>query len=1168
MKKINILFSAIVAFAFLTSCAEETFSFVSEDVEMPVRISSTYPVAGVQTRADDNGFVADDEVGIFIVDYDKDGTPGELKMKGIRAANALFEYNGSTWDAPYQIYWADKATPADFYGYYPYDSAMETPTAYSFSVNSLQDSGDANSTAGAGYEESDLLWAKAEKVSPTTETINLQYRHLMAGITVSLEMGEGFTADEWNALNKTVLIGKTRLSGTVNFQDGSLAVGEDNEGLITPLSYNGQWRAVVMPQTISAGKELLIVDVGGQSYSLVKDVEMIYYSGRMHNFTLAVNKRIADGDYEFELLSDDVVAWIEDPDFHDGIVREYIVVHVDEPGTLSSVLAEQGYEYDEIGALKITGTLNHADLNFIGEKLSGMTALNIRDITITGNASEKDCLAGIGGRLHSGNKGILAHIILPTSIKKIGDQALKNVGLVGRVDIPDGVEYIGVEAFTENNLTGEVKLPSSLKILRGGAFAFNNGLSGTIYFPEGLQEIGPRYYGGQDFAVFQGTNLSGPLVLPSSLVLYENLGFVGTTGTIVIPPKTTIVPDYVFEDSGCTKVEFHEGIVEIGYAAFAGADLSGELVLPPDLKYIGGNAFCETKISKVIFPESLKLLGDGLRNEEGVFADCVYLTGTVTLPENVARIPKGCFNRCYSITGVVIPENVELIEVNAFYGCSAIASIVSHAEVPPVICENAFHGVNKDNFTVEVPAGCVDAYRQAPGWCEFKRIAEYSDFVCRPAQANALNTVHTETLILNADGDWEVEHCPSWVTLSQTSGTGKTELRLTFSQMEQGAGNRLDTIKFVMPAENHRTSCQVAQYDYEYEEDGCLTLQSHSLGDGIDVVFVGDGFDGQAISDCSYLNLVKEQVEYFFGLEPYKSHREYFDVHVTFPLSQECGVNTMNTYVNNRFGTLYGYDGTICTSNQLITAVDDVLDYALEYSPLEQNKIAESLVVLVPNDDAYDGNTIYSGNATISICPPSGRPYPQDTRGVIQHEAGGHGFGKLADEEISYSNWVPVSLRQEIQNFHSRGWYQNIAVSSKFNEVPWADFIFDTRYSDNVDIYEGAYGYMRGVFRSESNSCMNYGIPYYNAISRLEIMKRIFSYAGENFTMDYFYANDTSEWGDTDGATRSGTSYSYFTGTSYGASNTHVAPACCDAKAVGDAVRSIRAELKTRYYDK
>ena len=137
----------------------------------------------------------------------------------------------------------------------------------------------------------------------------------------------------------------------------------------------------------------------------------------------------------------------------------------------------------------------------------------------------------------------------------------------------------------------------------------------------------------------------------------------------------------------------------------------------------------------------------------------------------------------------------------------------------------------------------------------------------------------------------------------------------------------------------------------------------------------------------------------------------------------------------------------------------------------------------------------------------------------------------------------------------------NIASSSKFSSVPWAEFIFDPRYSDMVDIYEGAFGYMRGVFRSELNSCMNYGIPYYNAISRLEIMKRIFKYAGEPFTMDYFYANDSYEWGDVDGQTRSGVANSYFTGSAYGQSNTHVAPALYDAKACGDAVRKIREKL-------
>lgn len=1161
----KILYIAFFAALLMTSCAEETFEFVAYDEAMPVSISSVYPVKGSVTRADDNGFVAGDEVGIFIVDYNEDGTPGALKMNGVRAANALFEYDGSSWDAPYQIYWADGSTPADFYGYYPYDSAMEIPTAYPFSVSSLQDSDGDGTTGGAGYETSDLLWVKAEKVHPTTQAITLQYRHLMAGITVSLEKGDGFTLDEWNLLSKKVLIGDTELSGVVNLADGSIRIAEGNSGKITPLTYNDTWRAVVVPQNVAAGEELLIIDVDGQTYEFVKDVDMTYYSGKMHNFTIKVIKKTSGGDYEFKVLSDDIVAWEEDPDFHDGIVREYISVQVDEPGTLASTLSACGYAPDEIGALKITGILDHNDLNFIGEELISMTALNIRDIIITGSEEQKDCLAGIGGRYSDEAKGILAHVIFPTSIKKIADKAFRNVGLVGQIDLPDCVEYIGAYAFDGNNLTGELKLPASLKFLGVAAFSSNPGIYGQLYLPEGLEVIDDA---DDPFSrVFGTTNLTGPLILPSSLVSYGKLGFAGTSGSIVLPPKVDYVPDYAFEGSGCTNVKFHNGIIEIGYAAFADSAISGELALPSNLKYIAGNAFSGTKITRIIFPESLRVMGEGdgyHYAEEGIFADCKYLSGTVVLPENVARIPYGCFNRCSNITGLIIPRNVELIDVNAFYGCYSINSIISYAETPPVLCENAFYGVNKDNFTVEVPVGCVETYRQAQGWREFKRFSEFSDFVCRPAQANALNTVHSENIILNADGDWKVETCPSWVTLSQTYGTGKTELRLTFNQMEHGAGHRTDTIKFSMPAEGHKTHCIVSQYDYQYEEDACLTLQSHTQGNGVDIVFVGDGFDGKAISDGSYLNLVKEQIEYFFAVEPYKSHRGYFDVHVTFPLSQESGVNTMNTYVNNRFGTLYGYDGTLNTTEMLMTSMDEVFDYVVEYSPLESRTLEESLVVLVPNEDAYDGRTIFSGYAALSICPPSSRPYPQDTRGVIQHEAGGHGFGKLADESIVYSKWIPASVKNSIETFHSRGWYQNISLSSKFSNVPWADFIFDSRYSDQVDLYEGGMEYMRGVFRPEANSCMNYGIPYYNVISRLDIMKRIFRYAGEDFTMDYFYDNDSFEWGDIDGMTRSGTANAYFIGTAYSSSNTHIAPIECEAEVMGEVVRSIRNELKSR----
>jgi hypothetical protein len=252
----------------------------------------------------------------------------------------------------------------------------------------------------------------------------------------------------------------------------------------------------------------------------------------------------------------------------------------------------------------------------------------------------------------------------------------------------------------------------------------------------------------------------------------------------------------------------------------------------------------------------------------------------------------------------------------------------------------------------------------------------------------------------------------------------------------------------------------------------------------------------------------------------------------------------------------------MCSIDRLLTESDQVIEYAFGSGALKKENRWRSMIILVPNSDIYSGVTEFHNGMPLSICPPSNRPYPQDTRGVIQHEAGGHGFGRLADEEIRYSSWATPNIVAEIEAKHREGWYKNIATTSKMSQVPWADFIFDTRYSDYVDIYEGAYSYMRGVFRSESNSCMNYGIPYYNAISRLEIMRRIFDYARENFSMDYFYANDTNEWGDTYGTTRAGTAHTFLQGSSYAGSNQHNEPQFVNAKEQGAGVRKIRERLK------
>lgn len=496
--------------------------------------------------------------------------------------------------------------------------------------------------------------------------------------------------------------------------------------------------------------------------------------------------------------------------------------------------------------------------------------------------------------------------------------------------------------------------------------------------------------------------------------------------------------------------------------------------------------------------------------------------GVLEFPENVQSIGAGAFANCRSIEGLVFPEGLENIryeatwgdEGGAFANCFGIGSIVCKGTIPPYIQVGAFNGVAKDNFTLEVPEPAVEQYQAAPGWSDFKRIAAHRELVCRPAIANAINTQCTRKLTLNAEGDWEVESLPSWCSLSQTSGSKKTELTLTIQSMPQGSGTRTEDIVFKLKDQDYTTKCTVSQYDYEYGEDEVITLQKASRGNtgGINLVFLGDGYDAKDISEGEYLKAMKEQVEHFFGIEPYKTYRDYFNVYTSIAVSPESGIGTVNTIRYAKFETTFtGGVGLRCD-------YDAVFQYALDMkTTVTKQNLNQSLIIITPNTTDYGGICqMWDDGSAIAFCPMSTYGYPLDTRGVIQHEAGGHGFGKLGDEYIYHNEFIDFCTCTccghvfEFEMAKANGWYDNLSLTGKTNEVPWSHLIFDPRYSDKVDIFEGGYMHNRGVFRSEQNSCMNNDIPYYSTISRESIVRRIKKYAGEEFSFEEFVANDKS----------------------------------------------------------
>ena len=132
------------------------------------------------TRANDGGFADGDEIGVFIVNY-QDETEPVLQATGNHADNVRFTYNEETgkWTGSYQLYWKDKKTPVDAYGYYPFDAELSSTSAYQFSVQKNQHDNLKTGRKLSGYEASDFLWAKQEKVLPTTGLINLQHHHLI-----------------------------------------------------------------------------------------------------------------------------------------------------------------------------------------------------------------------------------------------------------------------------------------------------------------------------------------------------------------------------------------------------------------------------------------------------------------------------------------------------------------------------------------------------------------------------------------------------------------------------------------------------------------------------------------------------------------------------------------------------------------------------------------------------------------------------------------------------------------------------------------------------------------------------------------------------------------------------------------------------------------------------
>lgn len=268
----------------MISCQKEVASEVLTQEEDQIVFELGIP----ETKATATAFEVGDQAAIFAVEYDPvyasdEAYAPEVQIAGNFINNAKLTYTDSSWESESKLYWSDK--PCDFYAVYPYQY-LTSVEEHSFEVAADQNTPKTEDALG-GYEASDIMWAKATKVSRDAGKVDLQFKHLMSKCVVTITKGEKFEGEIPDDI--VTHIYNTSTSAILDFASGSLQKdGTGPRKTITMKKISNQrFEAIVVPQNIERRTPLIEVTMGGIAYLL--EYSLSFKPGFVHTINLIVN---------------------------------------------------------------------------------------------------------------------------------------------------------------------------------------------------------------------------------------------------------------------------------------------------------------------------------------------------------------------------------------------------------------------------------------------------------------------------------------------------------------------------------------------------------------------------------------------------------------------------------------------------------------------------------------------------------------------------------------------------------------------------------------------------------------------------------------------------------------------------------------------------------------
>ena len=270
-----------------------------------------------------------------------------------------------------------------------------------------------------------------------------------------------------------------------------------------------------------------------------------------------------------------------------------------------------------------------------------------------------------------GYYGTESNITLPSTVTKIGNEALKNNKKIVSVTIPGSVKDIGNNAFSGcPNLeriifTGADKTSNNL-IIRISAFEDCPNLTTCEIPARAYQVVGN---------IFKGcTSLTEVKVNAANPYYFTQEGVLFGPALVNYQPQyedTYTLQSYPAGREGAYTIPstvHGKEIDQIWTSGFEGASGLTDISIPASIGRLGTAAFEGTGLTHVTIPDTVQQV------DPAVFQNCTKLV-SVKLPAGLAEIDQYMFANCISLQYVDMPDSITKINIYAFHNCTSLTSL-------------------------------------------------------------------------------------------------------------------------------------------------------------------------------------------------------------------------------------------------------------------------------------------------------------------------------------------------------------------------------------------------------------------------------------------------------------------------------------------------------------